>query len=85
MGILTFGDVRPSRWNTLRAPACVVLVREGLAIDFFAVADAEAQDEKAVVVDFRDEAIVTYAVFPELAEAGAVQRFSHTPWVVQFS
>jgi len=37
------------------------------------MADAKDEDEHAGVFDFRDEAVVTDAVSPELAEFGAVQ------------
>ncbi len=44
-----------------------------LAVDLTAVADTKDQDEHAGVFDFRDEAVVANAVFPELAKLGAVQ------------
>ena len=47
-----------------------------LTIDFAAVADAKDQNEYAGVFDLRDEAVVTGAVFPELAKLGAVQRLA---------
>ena len=47
-----------------------------LTIDFAAVADAKDQNEYAGVFDLGDEAVVTHAVFPELAKLGAVQRLA---------
>jgi len=40
------------------------------------MADAKDQDEHAGVFDFRDEAVVADAVFPELAKLGAVQSLT---------
>jgi hypothetical protein len=37
-------------------------------VNFSAVADAEDEDHKAIVFERADDAVVSYAVFPELAQ-----------------
>jgi hypothetical protein len=41
---------------------------EALAVDFAAVADAEDQDQQAVVLDLTDQPIVADAILPALTE-----------------
>jgi hypothetical protein len=54
-----------------------------LAIDFFAMADAEHQHDEPIVFDLRDEPVIAYAVFPEFPKLRAVQRLSDAAGVVQ--
>jgi hypothetical protein len=48
----------------------------GSAIDFFAVSDAEDQDQQAVVFDLTDEAERADAISPKLTQAGSLQRLA---------
>jgi hypothetical protein len=47
------------------------------------VADAEDQDEQAIIFDLADETVIANAVFPELAEIGAVQGLADAAGIVQ--
>ena len=49
------------------------------------MADAENQDQYAVVLDLAHEAVITHSVFPELPEEFAVQRFADTARVFKWS
>ncbi len=48
------------------------------------MSDAENEDQQEIVFDFADEAVVADAVFPEFAQARAVEGFSDGAGVVQF-
>jgi hypothetical protein len=54
-----------------------------LAVDIFAMSDAENQDDQSVVFDFADKAVIADPVFPELPQPGAVQRFPDAARIVQ--
>ena len=54
-----------------------------LAVNLPAMSEAKDQHDKAVVFEFADEAVVADTVFPEFAQSRAVQRLSHTSWIVQ--
>ena len=47
------------------------------------MAHAENQHYQAVIFDLADEPAIAYAVFPELAQPGAVQRFSDSARIVE--
>ena len=46
------------------------------AVDFFAVAHAENEDQQPVVFDFADEAVIADAILPKLSQFGAAQGLS---------
>src|SRR2546430_10795047 len=54
-----------------------------LAIDFFAISDAEDQNHQTIVFDLADEPVISHAIFPELPKPRAVQRFSDAAWIIQ--
>jgi hypothetical protein len=43
------------------------------AIDLFAVPNLEDKHDKAVVLNFANKPVITYAVFPEFPKAGTLQ------------
>src|SRR5713226_1069072 len=77
---------QPPIWQGHRqfglAGACRLLAR-ALAVDLPAMSEAKDQHHQAIVFEFADEPIVTDSVFPEFAQSRAVQRLSHTAWIVQ--
>ena len=42
------------------------------AIDLFAVPNLEDEHDKAVVLNFANKPVITYAVFPEFPKAGTL-------------
>jgi hypothetical protein len=54
-----------------------------LAIDFFAISDAEDQNHESIIFDLADEPVIAHAIFPELSKPRAVQRVSDAAWIVQ--
>src|SRR6266852_2712080 len=55
-----------------------------LSVDFPAVANAENKNHQSIVFDLADEPVITHAVFPELAELGALQSLTNAAWVIQW-
>jgi hypothetical protein len=54
-----------------------------LAIDFFAVAAAEHQNEQAVVLDLADQPVIPNAVSPKFSEPRSLQRLTKTARILQ--
>ena len=48
------------------------------------MSDAKNQNEEPVVFDLADEPVISHAVFPELAELGALQSLTNAAWVIQW-
>ena len=56
---------------------------KALAIDFFAISDAEDQNYQKIVFDLADEPVIAHAIFPELPKPRAGQRLCDAAWIVQ--
>src|SRR5712692_9376939 len=54
------------------------------SVDFSAMASAENQNQELFVFNLADEAVISYAVFPELPEFGAMQGLTDAARVVQW-
>ncbi len=52
-------------------------------IYFTPVANLHNEDEKGIVLDATDNAIIAYAVFPELASLGTFEGFANAARVFQ--
>jgi len=47
------------------------------------MADAEDQDDQAIVFDLADETVVADAIFPELSDTRAAQSLADAAWIVE--
>jgi hypothetical protein len=56
-----------------------------LTIDFPAMSDADDQHDEQVVFDLADDAEWAYSIFPEFAEARAVQSSSQAARIVELA
>ena len=64
-------------------PAGAVKPRYFLAIDFFAMSNAENEHDQPSIFDLADEPVIAHPVFPKLPQARPTQRFSDAARIVQ--
>jgi hypothetical protein len=74
VGRVTVSDRRSIKSSITRSLAFV---------DFAPVSDAHDEDENELVFYGADEPVIAYAIFPELAEFGSVQRISDTSRILE--
>jgi len=55
----------------------------GLAVNITAVADPDHEDAHGRILDVADDAVVADTVFPELAQAGALERLANATGILQ--
>jgi hypothetical protein len=58
------------------AGVCAARYRSSSVVDFFAMPDSQHKHNKAIVLDLTDQPERTDSIFPEFAEARALQRLA---------